>query len=134
MNEKSSLTREQLNHFSNKVLHGALSVHSKLGPGLLEKTYEVCLIYELNKMGLKTSAQVELPVHYGDIDIPLGYRVDLIVQDCILVELKSTEKITTLHEAQLLTYLKLSKIRLGLLINFNVLHLKDGIKRLVKNF
>jgi len=100
----------------------------------LEKTYEVCLIYELNKMGLKTSAQVELPVHYGDIDIPLGYRVDLIVQDCILVELKSTEKITTLHEAQLLTYLKLSKIRLGLLINFNVLHLKDGIKRLVKNF
>jgi len=134
MNEKQHYTREQLNHFSNKVLQAALTVHSNLGPGLLEKTYEACLIYELDKMGLDSSSQVELPVHYGDIDIPLGYRVDLIVQNCILVELKATERITPLHEAQLLTYLKISKTRLGLLINFNVRRLRDGIKRIVKNF
>ena len=134
MNQGQQLSREQINHFTNKILQAALTVHSKLGPGLMEKTYEACLIYELNKMGLRTSSQVELPVHYDEIEISLGYRVDLIVQDCVLVELKSTQRITSLHEAQLLTYLKLSKIKLGLLINFNVVRLRDGIKRLVNNF
>jgi len=104
-----------------------MQVHSTLGPGLLENTYEACLKYELQKRGLKVLSQVLLPVIYDEVKIDLGYRLDLIVEDSVIVELKAVNKITPVHEAQLLSYLKLSEKCLGLLINFNVLHLKDGI-------
>lgn len=131
----NNYTNEQLNHFSGKVVEAGFKVHSRLGPGLLEKAYEACLEYELNKIGLNVERQAILPVNYDEyLYVDFGYRLDLIVEDCILVELKSTEKITTLHEAQLLTYLRLSGFKLGLLFNFNVLRLNDGIKRLVQNF
>jgi len=134
MSDPTNYTREQYNHFSGKVLEAAFKVHSKLGPGLLERAYESCLVYELTRFGLIVDAQVMLPVHYDDNCVDFGYRVDLVVQNCILIELKSVDKITLLHEAQLLTYLKLSGFKLGLLINYNVLRLNDGIKRFVNEF
>jgi GxxExxY protein len=108
-----------------------MKVHTALGPGLLESTYEACLVHELKKAGLKVLSQVALPVNYDGETIELGYRIDLLVEDVIIVELKSVDKIIPLHQAQLMSYLKLSGNRLGLLINFNVLHLKDGIKRII---
>ena len=134
MIDQTNYSKEQLNHFSGKILEAAFKVHSKFGPGLLEKAYESCLILELNKFGLNVESQATLPVHYDDMCIDFGYRVDLVVENCILIELKSVEKILSLHEAQLLTYLKLSEFKLGLLINFNVIRLNDGIKRLVNEF
>jgi len=128
-------SNEQINHFSGKVIEAGFKIHSRLGPGLLEGAYESCLEYELNKIGLTVERQVILPINYDEyLRVDFGYRPDLIVENCILVELKSTEKIIPLHEAQLLTYLRLSGFKLGLLINFNVLRLNDGIKRLVRNF
>ena len=128
-------SKEQVNHFSGKVIEAGFKVHSRLGPGLLEGAYESCLEYELNKIGLKVDRQKVLPVNYDEyLSVDFGYRPDLIVENCILVELKSTEKVIPLHEAQLLTYLRLSGFRLGLLINFNVLRLNDGIKRFVLDF
>ena len=134
MDNRPDYSREQLNHFSSKILGAAFKVHSKLGPGLLEKTYEACLLHELTKMGLNVSPQIELPVVYDGVHIDLGYRVDLIVEGSILVELKSVERVKPVHEAQILTYLRVSQFTLGLLINFNVLRLTDGIKRFVSDF
>jgi len=108
-----------------------MRVHTALGPGLLESTYEACLVHELKKLGLAVLSQVALPVEYDGITIELGYRIDLLVENTVIVELKAVEKITLVHQAQLLSYLKLSKKKLGLLINFNVLHLKEGIKRVI---
>jgi len=105
-------------------------VHRFLGPGLLENAYLACLKYEISKRGLSVRSQVELPVVYDSVLIDLGYRVDLLVEDCLLIEIKAVEKVTPVHEAQLLSYLKLGKFKLGLLINFNVVLLKDGIKRM----
>ena len=119
----------KLNDISKQIIGAAMQVHSTLGPGLLENTYEACLKYELQKRGLNVLSQVGLPVIYDKVKIDLGYRLDLIVEDSVIVELKAVNKITPVHEAQLLSYLKLSEKRLGLLINFNVLHLKDGITR-----
>ena len=128
-------SKEQVNHFSGKVVEAGFKVHSRLGPGLLEKAYESCLEYELSKFGLNVERQAILPVNYDEyLRVDFGYRPDLIVENCILVELKSTESITSLHEAQLLTYLRLSGFKLGLLINFNVLRLNAGIKRFVRDF
>jgi GxxExxY protein len=121
----------ELNEISGKIIDLAMKVHTALGPGLLENTYEACLIHELKKAGLKVISQVALPVNYDGETIELGYRIDLLVEDVIIVELKSVEKIIPLYQAQLMSYLKLSGCRLGLLINFNVLHLKDGIKRII---
>jgi len=121
----------ELNEISGKIIDLAMKVHTALGPGLLESTYEACLIHELKKAGLKVLSQVALPVNYDGVTIELGYRIDLLVEDLIIVELKSVEKITPVHQAQLMSYLKLSGNRLGLLINFNVLHLRDGIKRII---
>ena len=121
----------ELNEISKNIIGAAMQVHSTLGPGLLENTYEACLKYELQKRGFKVLSQIGLPVIYDDVKIDLGYRLDLIVEDSVIVELKAVNKITPVHEAQLLSYLKLSERRLGLLINFNVLHLKDGITRRV---
>ena len=134
MNRVPNYTRSQLNHFSSKILNAAFKVHSKLGPGLLEKAYEVCLKHEINLMGLRVCSQQGLPINYDGQKIDLGYRVDLIVEKSIVIELKSVEQFSPLHEAQLLTYLRLSGCSLGLLINFNVVRLADGIKRLVRDF
>ncbi len=119
----------ELNEISNKIIGAAIQVHRTLGPGLLESTYEACLKYELEKRGLKIQSQVGLPVIYDGIKIDLGYRLDILVDDAVIIELKAVTTITPLHEAQLLSYLKLSGKHLGLLINFNVTLLKDGIKR-----
>jgi GxxExxY protein len=108
-----------------------MKVHSALGPGLLESAYEVCLAYELVRMGHKVDRQVELPVIYEGIRLDAGYRMDLVVDDCVVVELKAAETMLPVYDAQLLSYLKLSVKKVGLLINFKVAHLRDGIKRLV---
>ncbi len=109
-----------------------MKVHSALGPGLLESAYEACMVHELRKSGFKVDQQVGLPVNYDGIRIDLGYRIDLIVKDSVIVELKCVEKIAAVHEAQLISYMRLSKMNVGLLINFHVRHLKDGIKRFVE--
>ena len=119
------------NEISHAVIAAALKVHSALGPGLLESAYEAFLAHELRKPGLTVETQVGLPVVYDGIKLDLGYRIDMLVNDLVVVELKSVEEISRVHVAQVLSYMKLSKKQLGLIINFNVLHLKDGIKRLV---
>jgi GxxExxY protein len=113
------------------VLNAAFKVHSALGPGLLESVYETCLAYELRSAGLKVESQITLPLEYGGIIIDSGFRLDLLVEKCVIIEIKAVEMMIPLFEAQLLTYLKLTKTRLGLLINFNTIHLRDGITRLV---
>lgn len=120
-----------INQISAPIIDAAMKVHSALGPGLLESAYEGCMLHELRKRGLKVHSQAVFPVVYDTVTIDVGYRIDLLVEDCVMVELKSIDKLVPIHEAQLLTYLKLSGVKLGLLINFNVLHLKDGLKRLV---
>ncbi len=122
---------ETLNKISYDIIGCAYKVHSNLGPGLLESTYQVCLEYELKKMGYDVEIEKALPVIYEDVKLDAGYRIDLIVNKSVIVELKSVEAINDVHIAQLLTYLKLSNIKLGLLINFNVKDLKHDIKRFV---
>jgi len=119
------------NEVSHTIITAAMRVHTELGPGLLESTYQACLQHELAKAGLRSDAQVALPVIYEGVKLEVGYRVDLLVEDLVVVELKSVDAIAPIHQAQLLSYLKLSGKSLGLLINFNVVHLKDGIKRFV---
>jgi len=120
-----------LEDLTGKIIGAAMRVHSALGPGLLESAYEACLLFELHRQGLEVARQVELPVIYENVRIDCGYRIDLLVQDAVIVELKAVEKLVPLHHAQLLSYLKLSGKEVGLLINFNVVHLRDGIKRLI---
>ncbi|SRR5579871_2724126 len=129
---KLATTPMTANEVSRHVITAAMKVHSALGPGLLESAYEACLAHELRKAGLKVETQVGLPVVYDGIKLDLGYRIDMLVNDLVVVELKSVEEISRVHVAQVLSYMKLSKKQLGLIINFNVLHLKDGIKRLVE--
>jgi GxxExxY protein len=114
------------------IVDAAFVVHSTLGPGLLESVYEICLTHELVKRGLRVSRQVSLPVHYDGIRLDAGLRLDMVVEDCVVVELKAVEGILPVHQAQLLTYLKLSGHRLGLLINFNSALIRDGIKRMAR--
>ena len=109
-----------------------MKVHSALGPALLESAYEACMIHELRKSGFKVQSQVMLPVRYDGIELELGYRIDLLVEDRVIVELKCVEKIMPVHEAQIISHLRLSGKRVGLLINFHVRSLKDGIKRFVE--
>ena len=120
-----------INDVSGAVVDAAMKVHSHLGPGLLESAYQACLAYELRKRGLHVKAQIELPVIYDDVTIDVGYRVDLLVEGALLVEIKAVSRIQLIHEAQLLSYLRLGGYRAGLLINFHVPRLKDGIKRMV---
>ena len=127
----SFVSMETLNKISYEIIGCAFNVHKGLGPGLLESTYEVCLEYELLQKGLKVQRQVGLPVVYNDVRLDAGYRIDLLIEDKVIVELKSVEALAPIHEAQLLTYLKLSDKKLGLLINFNVKDLKEGIMRRV---
>ncbi len=119
------------NEVSHDVITAAMKVHSALGPGLLESTYQACLLHELGKMGVQAEAQIGLPVVYDSVKLDVGYRIDLLVENLVIVELKSVDALAPIHEAQLLSYLKLSGKNLGLLINFNITHLREGIKRLV---
>ncbi len=122
---------ETLNLISYDIIGAAYKVHSALGPGLLESTYEICLEYELRKMGYKVERQKPLPVIYDEIKLDAGYRIDLLVEDSVIVELKSVTEMIPLFKAQLMSHLKLSYLELGLLINFNVIDLKKGITRIV---
>ncbi len=116
---------------TGKILKCAFTVHTELGPGLLEKTYEECLFYELQKIGLFVEKQKDIPLIYKEIRIDKGYRVDLLVENKVILELKAIEQISNVHIAQLLTYLRLSKCKIGYLINFNVVSLKHGITRYI---
>jgi len=114
-----------------KVLDCSFRVHTGLGPGLLESAYEHCLYYELRQSGLKVRNQIPLPLIYKEVKLDAGYRVDLLVEERVIIEIKSVDAIADLHLAQILTYMKLSGCKLGLLANFNVRHFKDGIKRVI---
>lgn len=124
----------ELNELSGVIVDAAFRVHTALGPGLLESAYEACLAYELREKNLMVASQVPLPITYRGMKIDLAYRLDLLVEDAVIVELKAVETILGIHEAQLLSYLKLSGKKIGLLMNFNVVHLKDGIKRMVNHY
>ena len=115
---------------TSQIIAASIEVHRRLGPGLLESAYEACLLYELRKRGLQAISQVGLPVFYDDVKIDVGYRIDILVEDHVLVELKAVERVLPLHKAQLISYLKLTGKKVGLLINFNVTRLKDGITRM----
>ncbi|MDZ7758477.1 GxxExxY protein [Rhodohalobacter sp.] len=119
------------NEISKVVLDCAFKVHSQLGPGLLESAYQECLYYEINKSGLSVQKEVPLPLTYEEVQLEIGYRIDLLVENKFIVEIKSVDSISDVHLAQVLTYLKLSKIKLGFLLNFNVSRLKSGIKRII---
>src|SRR5262245_20033663 len=119
------------NAASHAVIDAAMKVHSALGAGMLESTICSCLLYELNQAGLHVQQQVRLPVVYRDITLPAAYRVDFIIEKCLIVEIKCVEKLLPVHIAQLVTYLKVSHFKLGLLINFNVAHLRQGIRRII---
>lgn len=123
----------ELNDLSRRVIGLAMKVHSVLGPGLLESVYEVCLEHELRKAGIEVIRQLPLPVYYDGIHVDAGFRIDLLVDQQLVLELKSVDRLLPVHEAQLITYLRLSDLTLGLLINFNVVHLRDGICRRVHN-
>jgi GxxExxY protein len=116
---------------TGSILHCAYKVHSALGPGLLESAYEECLFYELEKAGFTTSKQKPMPLVYEEKKLDLGYRIDLFVEDKVIIEVKSVEALNPVHMAQVMTYLKLSGCRIGFLINFNALSLKEGIKRII---
>jgi GxxExxY protein len=121
----------ELNELSYKIIGCAYKVHSGLGPGLLESTYEVCLQHELNNAGISVERQKELPLIYNEIKLEAGYRIDMLIDKRIILEIKSVDSIAPVHKAQLLTYMKLSDVKLGLLINFNTTDLKEGIQRFV---
>ena len=125
----STLAAEEYNALTHQIIAAAIEVHRQLGPGLLESAYEACLLYELHKRGLKTVSQLGLPVVYDEVRIDVGYRIDILVEDSVILELKAVERLTALHEAQLMSYLKLSGKKVGLLINFNTTRLIDGVIR-----
>jgi GxxExxY protein len=125
------IRRISANELSHAIITAAMRVHSELGPGLLESTYTACLQHQLHEDGVRSAAQVGLPVVYHGVRLALRYRMDLLVEESVVVEIKSVDAVSPVHQAQLLSYLKLSGKSLGLLINFNVVHLKDGIRRFV---
>jgi GxxExxY protein len=121
------------NELSEIIIGCAIEVHRELGPGLLESTYETCLVYELRQKGIHVTHQQALPLVYKDVKLEAGYRIDLLVENKVIIEVKSVDALADIHMAQVLTYLKLKEIKLGLLINFNNVLLKDGIRRVVNN-
>ena len=121
----------RFDELSKRVIGCAIEVHRNLGPGLLESTFEQCLAHELKCAGIPFMVQHPLPVNYSGVKLDCGYRVDLFIDNKIIVELKSVEKLLPIHQAQLLTYMKLAEIKIGLLMNFNVRFMKNGIKRMV---
>ena len=122
------------NNISSKIIGACIEVHKQLGPGLLESSYEHCLAYELKLLGLDVKQQVALPIVYKEVKLDAGYRIDLIVENKIIVEIKSVEDLAPIHTAQILTYLKLKDLKLGLLINFNSVKVVDGIKRVINGY
>lgn len=125
--------RESLNRITSGIIGAAIKVHRALGPGLLESAYEACLAYELGQQGLKVEQQKPLPLVYQEVNLDCGYRLDLLVEEEVIVEVKAVDRLAPIHQAQLLSYLKLSGCEVGLLINFNVKVLKEGICRMVSN-
>jgi GxxExxY protein len=121
----------EFDDLSNRVIGCAIEVHRHLGPGLLESAYEQCLAHELSRNNIAFQLQLAQPVQYKDVLLDCGYRIDVLVENQLIIELKSVEKLLGIHEAQLMTYMKLAEIKIGLLMNFNVTKLKDGIKRFV---
>ncbi|OGI50485.1 MAG: GxxExxY protein [Candidatus Muproteobacteria bacterium RIFCSPHIGHO2_02_FULL_65_16] len=119
------------NELSNEVIGAAIEVHKHLGPGLLESIYQTCLAHELTNRGFKVAREAVFPVRYKGLEFPAAYRADLVVQDKLILELKAVDVMLPVYAAQLLSYLRMSGLKLGLLINFNVSHLRDGIKRIV---
>ena len=126
--------RFRINSLTDKVIGCAIEVHRSIGPGLLESAYEECLCYELSQSGLEFKRQVPLPVVYKAVRLDCGYKLDIIVENSVILEIKAVEKLVSIHEAQLLSYLRMLDMRLGLLLNFHSAVLKDGIKRIVNNF
>jgi GxxExxY protein len=126
-----AIDMNRVNPLTEAAIGAAIKVHRALGPGLLESVYTGCLLFERQRSGLKVRGNVSLPVQYEDVQINLGYRLDIVVDDCVVLELKSVTKFANIHTAQVLTYLKLSGYPVGLLINFNVTLLKSGVKRLI---
>ncbi len=126
--------KEYLNSLSGEVIGAAIEVHKDLGPGLLESTYEASLQHELKLRGIASVRPLVLPIKYKDLLVPEAYRIDLLVENCLVIELKTVEALVPIHSAQLLTYLRMSDTHLGPLINFHTVRLTDGIKRLVHNF
>jgi GxxExxY protein len=131
MASSANISLPRVNQVTGTIVTAAMKVHSKLGPGLMESAYEACMIHELRKKGLKAAGQVILPVIYDGEKIDLGYRIDVLVEDLVVLELKCVESIHPIREAQLLSYIRLSGKNIGLLINFHVVHLRNGIKRMV---
>jgi GxxExxY protein len=123
--------KDEIEQVAKQLVDAMLTVHRELGPGLLESTYQACLAHELRGRGIEVRCEVELPVHYRGLEIEVGYRIDMVVADCIVVENKSVQTLAPIHQAQLLTYLRLSGNRLGFVVNWNVPLIKDGIKRMV---
>lgn len=123
----------ELNEITKNIIGAAIEVHRTLGPGLLESTYEACLFYELEQMGLYVERQVELPIKYKNVSLETGYRIDLIVENDVIVELKSVKELLPVHTAQIITYLKIANKSKGLLMNFNEARLIDGVKRITND-
>jgi GxxExxY protein len=122
---------EKINQITEQIIGAGMRVHTALGPGLLESAYEACLAYELTKTGFSIERQKRLPIVYGELRLEEGYRIDLLVGKAVIVELKAVTRIEDIHEAQLLSYLRLSGCEVGLLINFHVKHLRDGLRRVI---
>jgi GxxExxY protein len=128
------IEEKRLNEITGSIIGAAIEVHRALGPGLLESTYEACLTYEITERGLSVEAQKPLPLIYKTVHLDCGYRLDLLVENAIIVEIKSVDNLLPIHTAQLLSYLKLANLQVGLLINFNVEILKNGVRRIVSHY
>ncbi len=124
----------EINQITEKIIGAAIKVHREIGPGLLESAYQACLFYELQQLGLKVEKEVPLPLIYQEVKMECGYRVDLLVENKIIVELKAVDAIHDIHLAQILSYLKLSNNKIGLLINFNVIQLTQGLRRVINKY
>jgi GxxExxY protein len=125
---------DDLNELTGAIIGAAIEVHRNLGPGLLESAYESCLLWELRQRDLRVETQVPVPIRYKGIQLDAGYRIDLLVQDKIIVEMKSVDKIQPIHTAQVLTYLKMTNLKMALILNFNVVLMRSGIKRIINDF
>ena len=126
--------KDRLDQITRRIIGAAIEVHRHLGPGLLESAYETCLAYELKQLGLSVQQQRALPVVYKDVKLDCGYRLDIVVEDAIILEVKAIEQLAPIHDAQLLSYLRISGLKVGLLMNFHVRVLKNGLKRIVNEF
>jgi GxxExxY protein len=118
---------------AREIVDSAIRIHTRIGPGMLEGAYEACFEHELNKRSLRVKKQVPMPLRYDDLTVDVGYRIDLLVEDAVVIELKTVQQLLPVHKAQLLTYLRSGNYRLGFLLNFNTVHMRDGIKRIVNH-